>query len=92
VTVKVRVAGVGSVLLALSVARTAKRCEPFESGVAGLWLAPGPEQGANGWESKRHLKVELAWLEENWKVGLWLVVELGGPEVIVVSGGVESSM
>ena len=88
---KVRVAGVGSVLLALSVARTAKRCEPFESGVAGLWLAPGPEQGANGWESKRHLKVELAWLEENWKVGLRLVVELGGPEVIVVSGGVESS-
>ncbi len=88
---KVRVAGVGSVLLALSVARTAKMCEPFESGVAGLWLAPGPEQGANGWESKRHLKVEFDWLDENPNVGLWLVVELGGPEVIVVSGAVESS-
>ena len=58
-TVKVRVAGVGSVLFALSVARTEKLCEPFESGLAGLWLAPGPEQEENGWEPKRHLKVEF---------------------------------
>ena len=77
-------AGERSVLPALSVARTAKLCEPIESGVAGLWLAPGPEQAAKGCESKRHLKVEPAWLDENWKVGLRLVVGLGGPEVIVV--------
>ena len=81
---KVRVAGVGSVLLALSVARTAKRCEPFESGVAGLWLAPGPEQGANGWESKRQAKVEPDWLAENVKVGVLSVVDSEGPVVIVV--------
>lgn len=88
---KVRLAGVGSVFLALSVARTAKRCEPSDSGAAGVWLAPGPEQGANGWVSRRHLKVEFDWFDENRNVGLRSAVELGGPEVIVVSGAVESS-
>ena len=86
-----RVAGVGSMLSALSVARTAKVCEPTESAVAGLWLVPGPEQSANAWESKRHLKVEFGSLDANWKVGLRLAVELCGPAVMVVCGAVESS-
>ena len=55
----VRLAAVGSVFFAWSVARTSKLWGPFESGLAGVWLAPGPEHAANGWESKRHAKVEF---------------------------------
>ena len=88
---KVRLAGVGSVFFALSEARTAKLCEPSGSGVEGVWLVPGPEQAAKGWESKRHLKVEFDSLDAKLKVGVWSVVDPEGPEVIVVSGGVESS-
>ena len=87
----VRLAGVGSVFFALSVALTSKLWEPSESGVEGVWLAPGPEQAANGWESKRHWKVELGWLEVKLKVGVRSVVGPDGPAVIVVWGAVESS-
>jgi hypothetical protein len=90
--VNVRRAGVGSVLCALSVARTAKVCVPNVRGLDGVWLCPGPEQAWNAWESNRHWKVEFAWLDVKPNVGLRLVVELDGPEVMVVSGGVESSM
>ena len=55
--------------LALSVARTSKLWLPTVSAVEGVWLAPGPEQGANGWESKRQAKVEPDWLAENVKRG-----------------------
>ena len=57
-----------------------------------MWLAPGPEQAANGSESKRHMKVEPDSLEEKLKVGVASVVVPDGPSVIVVWGGVESSM
>ena len=83
-TVNVRRAGVRSVFLARSVARTSKLWPPGESGVEGVWRAPGPEQGANAWESKRQAKVEPGWLDEKVKVGVSFVVGPDGPEVIVV--------
>jgi hypothetical protein len=89
--VKPRAAGVGSRFFAGSVARTPKVWGPYESGVDGLWLAPGPEQGANGSESNRHSKLEPGWLEVKVKVGRSSPVEPEGPEVIVVCGGAESS-
>ena len=92
VTVKVRLAGVGSVFLALSMARTSKLCPPAESGLEGVWLAPGPEQAPNAWESKRHRKVEPDSLDENLKVGVVSVVDPEGPEVIVVWGGTVSTV
>jgi hypothetical protein len=82
--VKVRLAGVASVFLALSVARTSKLWLPGASGVEGVWRAPGPEQGAKAWESKRQAKVDPDWLEEKVKVGVVSVVDPAGPEVIVV--------
>ena len=44
---KARLAGVESMFLALSMARTSKLWPPTDSGLEGVWLAPGPEQGAN---------------------------------------------
>ena len=70
--------------LAASVARTSKVWLPMVSAVEGVWLAPGPEHGANGWESKRQAKVEPDWLDENVKVGVLSVVDPEGPVVIVV--------
>ena len=90
-TVNVRVAGVESVFFAWSVALTSKVWEPGESGVDGVWLAPGPEHAANGWESKRHWNVDPAWLEVKLKVGVLSVVAPVGPAVIVVWGAAESS-
>ena len=58
-----------------------------ESGLERVWLAPGPEQAANAWESKRHRNVEPDSLELNMKVGVVSAVEPEGPEVIVVCGG-----
>jgi hypothetical protein len=89
--VNARVAGVGSVFFAWSVALTSKVWEPGESGVDGVWLAPGPEQAAYGWESKWHSKVKLGSLELKPNVGVCSVVEPDGPLVIVVCGAVESS-
>jgi hypothetical protein len=76
-TVNVRLAGVASVFLALSVARTSKLWEPAESGVEPVWLAPGPEHAANAWESQRHWKVEPESLEAKLNVGVRSEV---GPE------------
>ena len=88
----VRLAGVGSVFWAWSVARTSKLWLPRESGAEGVWLAPGPEQAANAWESKRHLKVEPDSLDVNVKVGVLSVVGPEGPELIVVWGGTVSTV
>ena len=57
-----------------------------------MWVAPGPLQGANAAESKRHWKVELGSLEVKPKVGVESLVGPLGPEEIVVLGPVESSM
>ena len=86
-----RVAGVGSTLPAWSIARTAKVWAPSASAVVGVLVAPGPLQGAKTAESKRHSYVAGVWLEENPKVGVESLVGPEGPELIVVSGGVESS-
>ena len=83
----VRLAGVGSRFFALSMAVTSKLWLPRVSGVGGVWLAPGPEQAANAWESKRHRKVEPGSLELNVKVGVLSTVDPEGPAVIVVCGG-----
>jgi hypothetical protein len=64
---------------------------PRESGPDGVWLAPGPEQESNGWESKRHTNVDPDSLDWNSNVGVSSVVFPDGPEVIVVCGLVESS-
>ena len=64
-TVKVRDAGVASVLPASSVARTSKVCWPsLSEGDAGEL------QGVKSSVSTRHSKVELASLELNSKVGV----------------------
>ena len=91
-TVKERVAGVASTLPAGSVARTAKVWAPSESAAVGVWVAPGPLQGAKAAESKRHSKVDPVWVAEKPKVGVESFVGPEGPEVIVVSGATESSM
>jgi hypothetical protein len=88
--VKLRLAAVPSVFPALSVALTSKVWGPGDSGFGGVCLAPGPEQGPYGWESKRHRKVEPASLELKVKVGLRPEAPVG-PDVIVVCGAVESS-
>ena len=58
-----------------------------------MWLAPGPEQGANESESKRHSKVELGSSAEKPKVGVGtaIVAPWAGPVSIVTAGGWESS-
>ncbi|MEH3055363.1 MAG: hypothetical protein PGN13_15395 [Patulibacter minatonensis] len=64
-TARVRVAGVGSVLPASSVARTARTCSP--SVRVGLH---GEAQVAHAASSTRHSKVLPGSLEENVKVGV----------------------
>ena len=88
----VRFEGVASVFFALSVALTSKVWEPAGSGVEGVWLAPGPEQAANAWESKRHWKVELDSLDVKVNVGVRFVGKPEGPEVIVVWGAMVSTV
>ena len=90
-TVKERAAGLWSVFVAASVARTWKVWGPSESAVAGVWVAPGPLQGAKAPESKRHWKLAPGSLEEKPKVGVESLVGLEGPESMVVCGAVESS-
>ena len=63
-----------------------------KSGPDGVWLAFGPEQKSNGWESKRHTNVDPDSLDWNSNVGVLSVVFPVGPEVIVVWGRMESSM
>ena len=88
-TVKLRCAGEGSVLLAWSVAWTAKVCGPSES----VPVVNGVVQEVNGAPSTEHSKVTLFSSASNSKVGvLSAVVEpSGGPWVIVVSGAPRST-
>ena len=90
VSVKVRVAGVGSVLSAASVARTGMcagpqrgRCSPWGSCRVST-RAPGP--------SRRHSKVEPGSEAENTNAGEASSVDPTGPASIVVSGGVVSTV
>ena len=73
---------------AASVARTRKVWDPSER----LAYAFGEEQVAKAPESRLHWKVEPGSLEEKPKLGEGLVVVPVGPEVIVVSGGVVSTV
>ena len=85
-------AGVESRLPAGSLARTAKLWAPSASAAVGVWVAPGPLQGAKAAESKRHSKVDPVWVAEKPKVGVESFVGPEGPEVIVVSGGSVSTV
>ena len=79
-TVKGRLAGVWSVLVAESVARTSKVWGP---GVSSLVVC-GEPHGANDALSTLHSKVEAGSLEEKEKVGVGSLVGSDGPESIVV--------
>src|SRR4051812_45463543 len=85
---QLRCAGEGSVLWAWSVARTARLCWPVDG--AAIWT--GEVQGANAAPSLLHSKLLPASVEvkENstWPSG----TSPCGPEVIVVSGGVASTV
>ena len=88
-TVKVRLAGVGSVLPAGSVARTSKVCGPS----ASADVVNGVVQAANAAASTRHSNVEPASVEVKVKVGRVVVgrAARAGPPVMEVSGGWLSS-
>jgi hypothetical protein len=89
-TVKLRLAGLWSTFPWESEARTSKVWGPLERAAAGVCVAPGPEQGANEAESKRHSKVDPASSEEKPNVGVESAVGALGPESTVVSGGLLS--
>ena len=79
-TVKLRVAGVGSVFPALSLAFTLKTCLPNGS-LAVVW---GDVQAWKRDPSSEHLKVEPASEDLNVNVGVRSWVGPEGPPVIVV--------
>src|SRR5215510_13468255 len=81
-TVKLREAGVWSVLPAGSVARTEKVWGPS----AREAVVSGEEQGAQAPESTRHSKDEPGWSESKVKVGVGLLVGPAGPLRMLVSG------
>src|SRR5687767_10420473 len=86
-TVQACVAGVWSVFLAASTARTWKVWAPSTS---PLWLL-GEAQAANAAVSSLHSKVAPASLAEKVNVAaVWLVGSAGAGGAIVVSGGVVS--
>src|SRR5262245_12168542 len=87
-TVKLREAGVWSVLPAGSVARTWKLWGPSlrEAVVSGL------EQGAQEPESTRHSKLDPAWSESKVKVGVGSLVGPVGPVRMAVSGSAVSTV
>lgn len=89
-TVNVRLAGVGSALPAASVATTANVCAPLASGA----VVTGDEHGEYAAPSTLHWKVDPASLEVNANVAVGVVIvdPSAGPEVIVVSGGVASTV
>ena len=87
-TVKSREAGVGSVLPAVSVARTSKVWAPSVSAA----VVCGEVQAANASLSMRHLKVEPVSVESKEKVGVLSLVVPVGPPVIVVFGGAVSTV
>ncbi len=87
-TVKVRLAGVGSVLAARSIARTSNVCAPSLSDA----VVNGEVQSANGSESTRHSNVPPVSSEENSNVGVSSGVSPDGPALIVVSGSPVSTV
>jgi hypothetical protein len=87
-TVQVRLAGVGSVLPTASVARTCTVWLPSVSPVYVLALV----QEANAPASSLHSNVLPASEDANSKVPLVWFVGLVGPEVMVVCGGVASTV
>src|SRR3954454_10855996 len=89
-TSKLRLAGVASVLPALSVARTAKVWRPAER----LGVVKGEAQALKAAPSTEHSNVELASSEENSKVGVAVAIvePSAGPESIVVWGFVTSTV
>ncbi len=91
-TVKARLAGLWSVFAAWSVARTSNVWAPSVSAAAAVWASPGPEQGPKAAASKRHWKLEPGSEEEKLNDGVLSEVVPEGPESIVVSGAVESSV
>jgi hypothetical protein len=82
-TVNERLAGVASVLPAVSIARTPKVCAPSPNSV----VVCGELHEANAAPSTRHSNVEPALVEVNSNVGVLSFVVPEGPDVIVVSGG-----
>ena len=87
-TVKARLAGEASTLPAASIARTSNVCGPSLSAD----VVNGVVQAAKVPASTRHWKVESAWLEVKENVGVLSFVGPDGPAVIVVSGGVVSTV
>ena len=81
---KSRVAGVGSVFPAASLARTRNVCAPPASGA----VVCGDVQLANGPLSTAHSKVAPGTDEWKANVGVWSVVAPCGPESMIVSGSV----
>jgi hypothetical protein len=87
-TVNVTVAGDASKLPAASVARTSNVCAPSLSGGD----VKGVGHGAKPWASNWHANVAFGSSDENVNVGVGLLVGLDGPESIVVSGAVMSTV
>ena len=87
-TVNDRLAGVGSVLPAASVARTSKVCAPSASTAVVNGVLHEPQAPP----STRHSNVEPVSVAVNENVGVLSVVVPVGPAVIVVSGGVVSTV
>jgi hypothetical protein len=75
-------------LPAASVAHTAKVWSPSVNGGATTGELHGQP---DGWSSRRQVKVDPGSEALNANVGVGLSVTEGGPDVIVVSGGVLSS-
>ena len=87
-TVHVWLAGVPSVFPAPSVPRTWKVCEPL---VKALYVT-GETHALNVELSRLHAKVLFASVAVKLKLAEAAFVRAGGPEVIVVSGGVLSTV
>ena len=87
-TVQLRVAGDGSSCPAASVARTANVCGPW----ASARRLRGDVQAANADASRLHANVTLSSFDVNAKLALADRTVPVGPEVIVVSGGVRSTV
>ena len=87
-TVKLRIAGVASVFVAGSVARTLKRCAPSLS----IALANGVVHGVYAPSSMRHSNVDAGSLEENENVAAATPVSPAGPVSMVVSGATVSTV
>ena len=85
-----RLAGVGSVFWAVSIARTSKVCGPSGRD-AGVWLV-GLEQAPNAAPSSRHWKLEPASSELNPNVGVGSLMGPEGPESIAVTGATVSTV